>query len=86
MRVHLYHICFSQILFVWLITSVSYCHLDFVVVFLVDFDCRLDYSFFYLRHFIVLMFFIAFVTALFVVSRYLIKDILLMLSFIIIIT
>jgi hypothetical protein len=37
---------FIQILFIWLITSVSYCHLDPVVAFLVDFICRLGYSFF----------------------------------------
>jgi hypothetical protein len=42
--------------------------------------------FFYLGHFIILVFFIALVTILFVVSRYLIKGILLMLSSIIIIT
>jgi hypothetical protein len=38
MRVHLcrstFIIFFSQILFIWLITSVSCCHLDFVVAFL----------------------------------------------------
>jgi hypothetical protein len=37
---------FSQILFVGLITSLSYNHLDLAVAFLVDFVCRLGYSFF----------------------------------------
>jgi hypothetical protein len=37
---------FSQILFVWLITSVSYCHLDLVLAFLVDFVCRLLFIFY----------------------------------------
>jgi hypothetical protein len=49
MRVHLYRldfiIFFSQILFVWLITSVSYCHLNFVVITFVDFVYQLGYSF-----------------------------------------
>jgi hypothetical protein len=58
MRVHLCRSTFiiffvSQILFVWLITSVSYCHLDLVVAFLINFVCRLGYSFyFYLEHFV----------------------------------
>jgi hypothetical protein len=86
MRVHLYRssfiIFFSQIPFIWLITSVSYCHLDLLVAFFVD----LAIHFLYLRHFIILAFFIVLVTTLFVVSHYLIKDILLMLSSIIIIT
>jgi hypothetical protein len=47
----LYHI-FSQILFVWLITIMSYHHLDLVVAFLVNFVCPLGYSFFYLGYFV----------------------------------
>jgi hypothetical protein len=50
MRVHLcpqpLSYFFSQILFVWLITPVSYCHLDLVVAFFMDFVCRLGYLFF----------------------------------------
>jgi hypothetical protein len=44
----------------------------------IDFVCRLGNSFFFLEHFVILVFFVALVTTLFVVSRYLIKDILLM--------
>jgi hypothetical protein len=69
---------FSQILFIWLITSMSYCHLDLVVAFFLSI-LFVGYSFFYLWHFVILVFFVALVTTLFVVSRYLIKDILLML-------
>jgi hypothetical protein len=67
-RVHLCRsaliIFFSQILFIWLITSVSYCHLDLVVVFFVDFICQFSNSFFYLGHFVILIFFVALVTTL----------------------
>jgi hypothetical protein len=59
------------------------CHLDFVVAFFVNFVCQL--VIFYLEHFVILVFFVALVTTLFVVSRYLIKDTLLMLSSIIIV-
>jgi hypothetical protein len=59
-------------------------HLDFVVAFFVDFVYQLDYLFFS-RAFYHLGFFLALVTTLFVVSSYLIKDILLTLSYIIII-
>jgi hypothetical protein len=51
MRVHLYRPAFivivfvSQILFVWLIISVSYYYLDLVVAFFVNFICRLGYYF-----------------------------------------
>jgi hypothetical protein len=49
MRVHLcrstFIIFFSQIIFIWLITLVSYCHLHLVEAFFVDFVCRLGYSF-----------------------------------------
>jgi hypothetical protein len=74
-------IFFSQILFVWLITSVSCCHLDLAVAYFVNFAYQLGYSFFYLGHFVcILFFFVALVTTLFVVSCHLIKDILLTLS------
>jgi hypothetical protein len=50
MRVYFYWsafiIIFNQILFVRLIISISYSHLDIVVAFFVDCICRLDYSFF----------------------------------------
>jgi hypothetical protein len=74
----------SQFLFVWLITSllflVSYNHLDLFVAFLIDFVCRLDYLFFLSRTlFCHMVFFVALVTSLFIVSRCLVKDILLML-------
>jgi hypothetical protein len=63
----------------------SYCHLDLVIAFFCRF-CLLTWLFiFYLGHFVILVFFVALVTTLFVVSRYLIKDILLMLPFIVII-
>jgi hypothetical protein len=92
MRVHLWRTTFiifflfvSQILFVWLIISVSYCHLDLVVAFFYRFCLSIWLFIFYLGHFVILVFFIALVTTLFVVSCSLIKDILLMLSCIIII-
>jgi hypothetical protein len=52
LSVSLYHFFVSQILFVWLITSVSYIHLDLLIAFLIDFVCRLGYSFFCLGYFI----------------------------------
>jgi heme exporter protein D len=59
----------------------SYCHLDLVVASFVDFVCRLGYSFFiWVILFVILVFFIALAITLFVVSRYLIKNILLLLS------
>jgi hypothetical protein len=60
---------------------VSYCHLDLMVAFfLLILFVDLAIHFFYLWHFVILVLFVALVTTLFVVSRYLIKDILLMLS------
>jgi hypothetical protein len=67
-------IFFSQILFIWLITSVSYCHLDLVLDFFVDLAIH-----FLSRSLCHLVFFVALVTTLFVVFRYLIKGILLIL-------
>jgi hypothetical protein len=57
----------------------SACHLDLVVAFFVNFTCRPGYSFFYLQHFVILVFFVALLTTLFVVSHYMIEGILLML-------
>jgi hypothetical protein len=54
MRVHIcrstFIIFFSQILFVWLITSVSYCHLDLVVAFFCRFSLSTCLFIFYLWH------------------------------------
>jgi hypothetical protein len=54
---------------------VPYYHLDLVVALFVDFVFLLSYSFFYLGHFVILVFFVPLVTILFVISRYWIKDI-----------
>jgi hypothetical protein len=71
--ISLYHFFVNQILFLWLITSISYCHLDLVVVFFYRFYLSIWLFIFYLGYFFILIFFLALVTNVFVVSHYLIR-------------
>jgi hypothetical protein len=89
MRVHtplfvsLYHVFFvSQIIFVWLITSLLYNHLDLVVAFLVDFCLSTWLLIFYLGYFVCHLGLLCSFSDNFIVSCYLIKDMILLLSFI----